>query len=310
MSEILLAVLIAASLASVPSEPVVPPPAAILVPDSTIAPAEPGTVLPTKVDTVARMTVAVFINDQGPFQFVVDTGANRTVLSSALAARLMLPAGARAQLHDIAGVNGVETALVDRLRVGKRQVGGIVAPLLLAQDMGADGILGIDGLVDQQVDIDFPRDKMTITARHRASRDPDMIVVKARRRFGQLILADARVNGERVYVIVDSGAQYSVGNSVLRDRLLRHRRTTSTPVTLIGVTGHTMNADYVVTPEMNIGGIVMKNVPIAFSDVHPFGQFGLGKLPAMLLGMDLLRAFSRVSLDFEDKQVSFQLKRE
>ena len=61
---------------------------------------------------------------------------------------------------------------------------------------------------------------------------------------------------------------------------------------------------------MNIGGIIMKNVPIAFSDVHTFLQFGLGKMPAMLLGMDLLRAFSRVSLDFEEKKVSFQLKQE
>ena len=285
--------------------------APILVSDSAIAPAEPATDVPTEADRVARMTVAVFINDQGPFQFVVDTGANRTVLSSALAARLMLPPGRSARLHDIAGVDGVETALVDRLRVGKRQVGGIVAPLLSAADMGADGILGIDGLADQQVDIDFPRDRMTISARRRGgSRDPDMIVVNARRRFGQLILADARVNGERVYVIVDSGAQYSVGNSVLRERMLKHRRTTSTPVTLIGVTGHTMNADYVVTPEMNIGGILMKNVPIAFSDVHPFRQFGLGNMPAMLLGMDLLRAFDRVSLDFEEKKVSFRLKRE
>ena len=308
MSGALFAALIATAL---PGPTTVPaPPAAILVPDSTIAPAEPGMDVPTKVDTVARMTVAVFINDQGPFQFVVDTGANRTVLSSALAARLMLPAGARAQLHDIAGVNGVETALVDRLRVGKRQVGGIVAPLLSAADMGADGILGIDGLVAQQVDIDFPKDKMTISAKRRASRDPDMIVVKARRRFGQLILADARVNGERVYVIVDSGAQYSVGNSVLRARMLKRRNAKSTPVTLVGVTGHTMNADYAITPEMNIGGIIMKNVPIAFSDVHPFRQFGLANMPAMLLGMDLLRAFDRVSLDFEEKKVSFQLKQE
>lgn len=299
----LFAVAAAASLTLSAAPQFVPPEIAALPPSPE------AVTLDTRADFVARMTVAVFINDEGPFQFVVDTGANRTVLSSALANRLTLPPGKRVQLHDIAGVGGVETALVGRLRVGKREVANIVAPLLLAENMGADGILGIDGLAEQMVDFDFPRDRMTITPIRIKAREPDMIVVKARRRFGQLILADARIRGERIYVIIDSGAQYTVGNSVLRDRLMRNRRNPRTvPITLMGVTGSTMAADYAITPEMQIGGVMMRNVPIAFSDVHPFRQFGLGDQPAMLLGMDVLRSFARVSLDFEAKKVRFQLK--
>ncbi len=304
MSGPFLVAAVAASLSVGADAPIVPPPA-----DLSIPPAADTTTLPIPADRIERMTVAVFLNDQGPFQFVVDTGSNRTVLSSALAARLMLPAGQRAQIHDIAGVGGVQTALIGKLRVGTRQVDNIVAPLLSAENMGADGILGIDGLAEQQVDFDFPRERMTISPVHAKKRETDMIVVRARRRFGQLILADSRINGERVYVIVDSGSQYSVGNSVLRERLMRHRRSRdAVQITLVGVTGRTMTADYMVSPELNIGGIVIKNVPIAFSDLHPFRQFGIGKEPAMLLGMDLLRSFDRVSLDFEDKKVRFQLK--
>jgi predicted aspartyl protease len=40
-----------------------------------------------------RMTVEVFINGQGPFNFVVDTGADRSALSTTLAARLGLEPG-------------------------------------------------------------------------------------------------------------------------------------------------------------------------------------------------------------------------
>jgi predicted aspartyl protease len=304
MSGTLLALVVAANLPlSIGQQPIVPA--------EGLLPPLPGSeiTVPAEVDRMARMTVSVFVNDQGPFQFVVDTGANRTVVSSALAARLGLPRGQKATLHDIAGVGGVETAHVARLRVGKRQVDNIVAPLLSAKDMGADGILGIDGLVDQQVVMDFLGDKMTITPVRKGPGEKDMIVVRARSKYGQLILADARIGGERVYVIVDSGAEYSVGNSALRARLLRgKRKNTAIPIELVGVSGRTAMADLAVTPEMKIGDVTMRNVPIAFSDVHPFRQFGLVNRPAMLLGMDLLRSFERVSLDFEQKKVRFRVK--
>ena len=282
----------------------------LVVPETRLPPL-PGSeiAVPTSADRMARMTVGVYVNEQGPFQFVVDTGSNRTVLSSALAARLALPMGEKVSVHDIAGVAGVETAMVARLRVGKRQVDNIVAPLLSANDMGADGILGIDGLVDQQVVMDFLGEKMTITPIRKGPGEKDTIVVRARSKYGQLILADARIGSERVFVIIDSGAQYSVGNSALRSRLLRGKRKDSAmPIELVGVSGRTAKADLAVTPEMKIGDVTMRNVLIAFSDVHPFRQFGLADRPAMLLGMDLLRSFERVSLDFEQKKVRFRLK--
>jgi predicted aspartyl protease len=304
MSGTLLGLVVAANLTlSIGQQP--------LIPAEGLLPPLPGSeiTVPAEVDRMARMTVSVFVNDQGPFQFVVDTGANRTVLSSALAARLGLPMGKKVTLHDIAGVGGVETAHVARLRVGKRQVDNIVAPLLSASDMGADGILGIDGLVDQQVVMDFLGDKMTITPIRKGPGEKDTIVVRARSKYGQLILADAKIGSERVYVIIDSGAEYSVGNSALRARLLRGKRKGSAiPIELVGVSGRTATADLAVTPEMKIGAVTMRNVPIAFSDVHPFRQFGLSDRPAMLLGMDLLRSFERVSLDFEQKKVRFRVK--
>jgi hypothetical protein len=44
-----------------------------------------------------------------------------------------------------------------------------------------------------------------------------------------------------------------------------------------------------------------------FADAHPFKRFDLLKRPAMLLGMDTLRAFRRVSVDFAARKVRFLL---
>jgi hypothetical protein len=62
-------------------------------------------------------------------------------------------------------------------------------------------------------------------------------------------------------------------------------------------------------PELQLGPVVLADVPIAFADVPPFELFGLSKEPALLLGTDLLATFRRVSLDFRARKVRFQLRR-
>jgi hypothetical protein len=68
-------------------------------------------------------------------------------------------------------------------------------------------------------------------------------------------------------------------------------------------------AQLAVVPEMRVGGIVMQNVQIAFTDAPPFDLFGLSDRPALLLGTDLLKNFRRVSLDFRNRKVRFVLRR-
>ena len=55
-------------------------------------------------DIYSRMTVGVRVAGQGPFPFVVDTGANQSVISAELAAQLLLPRQPEAPLNGIAGV--------------------------------------------------------------------------------------------------------------------------------------------------------------------------------------------------------------
>jgi predicted aspartyl protease len=259
-----------------------------------------------------RMTVPVRIGAGGPYRFIVDTGSERTVVSRELAERLHLGAGQPVQMHSMTEVSEVRTALVPELRVGRRTVSNIHAPTLGQQSLGADGLLGVDSLASQRVDLDFRTNEMTVSRSRSPQRswEDDTLVVTARSRFGRLILVDATFDGERVFVILDTGAQVSIANEALRRRLARRGRLGPTePIEVVSVTGGRMMLDYGTARRVRIGGLEISDLPVGFADVAPFRKLDLLDRPAILLGMDALQLFERVSMDFGTREVRLQLRR-
>lgn len=275
--------------------------------------AAPDTEAP--VDTVdfasnlaTRMTVPVLIDGKGPYPFVVDTGAERTVVSNELVRQLGLGPGKSVRLHSMTDVGNFATAMISTLEMSRQRVSDIHAPVLRQAHIGASGILGTDTLQSQRIDFDFAAQTMSITQARTSGvySGPDTIVVTARRRLGRLILVDAAIDGEKVTVILDTGSDATIGNEVLRRKLIAKRKLGSTfPVELMSVTGGRISIDYTQIDNMRLGNVFIDRMPIGFADVHPFAQLGLGDRPAILLGMDTLRLFSRVSVDFARRKVHF-----
>lgn len=260
------------------------------------------------VDT--RMMVGVRINGRGPFRFLVDSGADRSAIGARLAASLQLPSEAPVIVHGIAGASRHETARIKTLTIGSTSVADIIAPLLAERNLGARGLLGIDALRGQRLKLDFEAQTITVEdTRVPAKAEGDEIIVTARRRAGQLILTQARASGVGLKAVVDTGSQLTIGNLALRDALLRRRRlpADTVPATIISVTGEAIVVPVAIIPELQIGGIIMRQVPIAFGDLAPFSVFDLNGTPAILLGTDVMSQFRRVSLDFAAKKVRFQL---
>jgi predicted aspartyl protease len=268
---------------------------------------EAGLVLGYDQDRTQRMTVPVSIGGQGPYRFIVDTGAERTVIARELAQDLRLGRGVVARVHSMTEVSRIQTVLIPALEVAGKRVREIHAPALERRNLGAEGMLGVDSLQSQRVSFDFTRQEMTIAPSHRREEKwtDDAIVVRARSRFGHLVLVDASVDGQKVWVVVDTGSQLTVANGVLRRKLERKRRLGATfPVTMVSVTGGRITADQTVVKRIRLGGIDINNMPVAFADVHPFKKLGLEKRPAILLGMDALQLFERVSVDFANRRVT------
>lgn len=258
-----------------------------------------------KNDRSDRMTVPVRLSGAGPFQFLVDTGADRTAISRELAGRLGLANGDVASIHTVTGVSTVSTANVPDLLLTRRPMKVDDAPMLDSENIGADGIIGVDALRSQSVQFDFQKDTLSIvpsaTAEFRD--DPNVIVVQAARKNGRLVFTDAAANGHPVTVVIDTGAQISIGNRALHDQLLgRGLIDPAKQIELQSVTGAMITGDYMFVREIEIGGLTLKNLAIVFADAHTFKELKLDDKPALLLGMNAIRAFKKVSIDFASRK--------
>lgn len=289
------------ALAAIPPTDAVVPAAGAAIPPAEIAAVALG------MDRSDRMTVPVSIDGSEALPFVIDTGAERTVISRQLADRLNLAAGPVRNLVTVTGSGKVDTVIVPSLELSGSTVKEIEAPALDQAHLGAHGMLGIDSLQNRRVLLDFENNEMKVMpARRPEDTDSDTIVVTARSRYGQLILVQSRLLGERVQVIVDTGAETSIGNLALLKQLAKRKKMPPLQmVTITSVTGQTLQAQFAQIDRIQIGGVDMNNIPVAFADAEPFKRFGLANKPALLLGMDALRLFDRVSVDFANKQVRF-----
>ncbi|MBS0363453.1 MAG: aspartyl protease family protein [Proteobacteria bacterium] len=275
--------------------------------------------LETAFDQAKRMVVPVFLNGKGPFGFVADTGANRTVVAAEVAAACGLPNAGRAEVHGIAGAEPADLALVHRLAVGAVTSRDLEMPVLPRALLGAEGLLGVDILKDRLMSLQFDLNRFEIAdsgrgveiGRLTGSRIKpydEPIPISAAYRNGQLVILDAQVGDVRVAAFIDSGAQVTVGNRVLRDAVVRSHPEFGVrlaPVPLISATGQTAVGEFAPLPLLRLGGMQIQSVLGVFADLHIFDLWKLNDRPAILIGVDVLRHFKDVTLDFGRRVVTF-----
>jgi predicted aspartyl protease len=259
-------------------------------------------------DANDRMTVAVRVGASGPYHFLVDTGAERTIISRQLAQRLSLPAGPLTRIQRVAGPSNVATVDIGEIEVATRHFSVAAAPTLETEHIGADGLLGVDSLAASRVLFDFRRGIMGVSPSRAADfpTESGTIVVEARRRHGRLMFTRATVDGAPTVVVIDTGSQVTIGNNALRRRLLGNHAL-GEPIELLTVAGDNVHAELYRIASLDLDGVELQQLYIAFTDSPVFGQLELGDRPALLLGMNALRGFDKVSIDFATRRVRFLL---
>jgi len=108
--------------------------------------------------------------------------------------------------------------------------------------------------------------------------------------------------------VIDTGSEISLGNPALRRRLVRSRGALQT-VGLQTATGEKITADIVSVDTLELDLMRLSGFALAFADASVFHALDLDRTPAILLGMDALRVFSSVAIDFPSRRIRFVLPR-
>lgn len=265
-----------------------------------------------------RVGAAVFIDGHGPFTFVIDTGAGATSIADSLADRLALSPLAPVLVHGITEARITRSVAVNRLQLSGLGFRNLTCPVFSRDQLGADGLIGLDVLGRFKLRFDVARRSASLTMRgvsivmggdtQTGSRIRHNGLRASPGRFGQMMLTQVKVDGEPTVAFIDSGAQYSIGNLALQRAVAARRRDggrLARSVPLYGVTGQSLSADLAQVDDLRLGPNRLGPTPLLFADLHAFQTLGLSGRPALLIGADLLGRFREVTLDFPADAVTF-----
>jgi clan AA aspartic protease (TIGR02281 family) len=274
--------------------------------------AEPVHAIRTTHDHAGRIVAPVKVNGQGPFRFVVDTGATHSVLSLDLAHKLLLQpdktASTSVTLSGVTGSTRAAVVTVQSLQVGDLMLEQHRVPVLDAVFAGADGVLGADGLQDMRLTVDFRNDSITIEKSSLRAAPRYFFAIPFEIKFDSLLVANAKVGGVRVKAIIDTGAERTLGNPALRKALRvgldPHRRPSNTDVE--GVTAELQSGAMIQAPTIAIGGVKINQTDVTFGDLHVFKVWDYQRRPALLVGMDVLGVLDVLVIDYARQELQLR----
>lgn len=256
----------------------------------------------TRAGHVGMIVAAVKINGKGPFRFMLDTGATRTVLSSGTAAKLALNTspGDQILVRGVSGLTAVPLVHIASVASGAVRISDVSAPVLSGPVLdGVDGILGMDGLSGMRLTADFVRDQVLISDSSGESQ-PALYAVRGRFVSQRLLLVEGRINGISTAAVIDTGATHSLGNQALLAALVRGHA----PIVYSARDGvvDATNTDQPGTirriSALQFGTADINNLQVTFGDYAVFKTWGLQGKPALLLGMDVLGTLANFSIDY------------
>lgn len=276
----------------------------------------PASRISAATDRAQHLTIGVQLNGGGPFRFVVDTGADRSVIAEEVAAALDLARGARVMVEGVIRTVPADTVKIAELGVGPVTRRDLTLPILPRAQLMADGYLGLDIIDGYRVTFDFKNSALELSKAFHLPRHlvlfgwlrPDEVVVPLVGQHGHLRAFDCGIDGIRAVAFIDTGAEISVGNSQLFEALVANDPSYVKPVTvpMTGVTGGTVAGRVTTLKHIRMNALSFDNGNVAIANLQIFDLWGLSARPALLIGMDWLRRFASLSIDYGRKELRFE----
>ena len=252
--------------------------------------------------SAVRIVADVMINGQGPFHFMLDTGATRPAISDATLARL----GLMADAHKLIRLQGLSArVLAPQVRVRSLSFGplrykNIDLPVLAGPLLdGLDGILGSQGLGATEVLVNLLDHRcIMMPSPRRAPAFPGAVSLPLLSQ--RLPMVGATLAGVQVQVIIDTGAADTLGNQALLNALRQAgsvQNLVESPAMIDATAAQSMGLSGA-TPPLQLDQVSVPLPAITFADYQVFDRWDLTQRPAMLLGMDALATLAGFSIDY------------
>jgi predicted aspartyl protease len=274
---------------------------------------EPRYVAPTLRDRIGRIWAPVFIDGQGPFRFVLDTGATTVALSrdAATLLGLRLDRARQVRLRGTTGSSLVPQITVDRIEIGDFLVEN--QRVILVDDAfgGADGVLATRLLSDRRIFVEFRKDRIEITRSRGQPAPLGFTTIPVKFASRQVPWVDAWIGPVKVKAVIDTGAQQTLGNLALRVALAAARRRAMELRNegVIGVTGDVQEGQSAGVPTIRLGNVQVSNARVNFVDLHIFEHWRMLDEPAILIGMDVIGVLDTFILDYRRRELQLLPRR-
>lgn len=269
--------------------------------------------LPAQIKvTPSHLTTRVFINGKGPFNFIVDTGADRSVIAEDVAQALHLPRGRQVVVQGIIRAVPAASVPVAQLKFGPAVRNNLDMPVLPRALLQADGFLGLDAIGDRRVVFDFKQRTLRVLEPipvtyidHGAGNETR---ITAYGDSGHLRSVECVVDGVYATAFIDTGAEVSVGNEALRAALMKlgPAYAGTRDIELTGITGGSRTGRVLKVETILLGNLEFSGCEIAAANLEVFNIWDLADKPALLIGLNFLKGFQTVSVDYGRKE--FRLK--
>jgi hypothetical protein len=276
--------------------------------------------LPYRIGADGRVTTDVFLNGQGPFNFVFDTASSRTMLFEHLRQQLGLTPSDSAMLK-VYAMNNIGTAMPVKpgaLGLDKQTINDLTMGVLpdnvspVDGQQGADGILGMDALshyfmvMDHdtlQVKLMDPSDPGATAYREWPSER--LTPYQARDMDVTFWWMNAKFGGKDVTALLDMGSGITMMNWQAAEQMGLRREEflkTKIPQDLRDALGTLEPVVLVKGLSVQTGDRTFADQNVIVANAKVFQYFGLADRPAAIIGPALLRSNS-LAIDFGKRRI-------
>jgi predicted aspartyl protease len=246
----------------------------------------------------------VHVNEHGPFDFILDTGAGTSLLSTELAKQLDVKIIGSKEGHGAGGKVAVSLARVDSLAVGEMRLQtvdvGIVdlASIGRAVDAKIDGDIGYNFLKQFRVTVDYHHSVIRLEdpkrIEHFASGGKTKMPIRLANPAKPLILVDVHANGRGPFQFaIDTGTSTTSVTPELAKEL--SLRTSEIPPITGG--GGQIAASTATLQSLQLGGVKIDNISVVVTDFFTMLNAVIGAKLDGIVGYNFLRNY-KVVIDY------------